>query len=92
MSIIKNIVLIKNKLNDISVFYNTCSHRGSQIFDQKEGKVKSPIIICPYHQWSYELSSGKLLNTTSLKLKNFDKKKIRFTKSKFLYLEGTCIC
>ena len=84
----KNIVLIKNKLNDISVFYNTCSHRGSQIFDQKEGKVKSSIIICPYHQWSYELSSGSLLNTTSLKLKNFDKKKYSLQKVNFYIWKG----
>ena len=35
----KNIVIIKNKKNEISLFYNTCSHRGSQIFQNEEGII-----------------------------------------------------
>ena len=58
----KNIVLIKSKSENISVFYNTCLHRGSQIFEEQEGRMKSPVVVCPYHQWSYDASSGSLLN------------------------------
>ena len=35
----KNIVIIKDHNEKISVFYNTCMHRGSQIFDKDEGSV-----------------------------------------------------
>lgn len=71
----KNIVIIKDHNEKISVFYNTCMHRGSQIFDKDEGKMNSQIIICPYHQWSYKSSNGELINTTSLKYEKFSKKK-----------------
>ena len=84
----KNIVLIKNKSEKISVFYNTCLHRGSQIFEQQEGKMKSPVIVCPYHQWSYDASSGSLLNTTSIKLNEFDKKKYNLQKVNFYIWKG----
>tara|TARA_B100001057_G_scaffold263349_1_gene263545 strand:+ start:2221 stop:3363 length:1143 start_codon:yes stop_codon:yes gene_type:complete len=70
----KNIVAIKNDKGEISVFFNTCMHRGSQIFHNDEGKMNSQIIICPYHQWSYKSSNGELLNTTSIKYKKFSKK------------------
>jgi Rieske 2Fe-2S family protein len=70
----KSIVIIKNNSEDISVFFNTCLHRGSQIFEPQEGKMKTSVIVCPYHQWSYDANSGSLINTTSIKLDNFDKK------------------
>tara|TARA_B100000965_G_scaffold29437_1_gene21757 strand:- start:469 stop:1617 length:1149 start_codon:yes stop_codon:yes gene_type:complete len=70
----KNIVIIKDQKENISVFFNTCMHRGSQIFGKEEGKMNSQIIICPYHQWSYKSSNGELINTTSMKYKNFSKK------------------
>ena len=84
----KNIVLIKSKSENISVFYNTCLHRGSQIFEEQEGKMKSPVIVCPYHQWSYDASNGSLLNTTSMKLTNFDKKDYSLQKVNFHIWKG----
>lgn len=84
----KNIVVIKNKLEEISIFYNTCLHRGSQIFNDKEGSIKTPVIICPYHQWSYDIKSGSLLNTTSLILDKFDKKKYALKKINFFIWKG----
>ena len=71
----KNIVIIKNKNNEISVFFNTCMHRGSQIFTEEQGKLNSPVIVCPYHQWSYKSNNGELINTTSIKYNSFDNKK-----------------
>ena len=84
----KNIVLIKSKSENISIFYNTCLHRGSQIFEEQEGRMKSPVIVCPYHQWSYDVSSGSLLNTTSMKLNNFDKKNYSLQKVNFHIWKG----
>jgi len=84
----KNIVVIKNKLEEISIFYNTCLHRGSQIFNDQKGSIKTPVIICPYHQWSYDIKSGSLLNTTSLFLDKFDKKKYALKKINFFIWKG----
>ena len=50
--------------------------------------MKSPVVVCPYHQWSYDASSGSLLNTTSMKLYNFDKKNYRLQKVNFHIWKG----
>ena len=84
----KNIVIIKNKKNEISLFYNTCSHRGSQIFQNEEGIIKTPSIMCPYHQWSYKIDDGSLINTTSIDYKNFNKKKYSLKKINFYIWNG----
>ena len=76
----KNIVIIKNKNNEISVFFNTCMHRGSQIFTEEQGKLYSPVIDCPYHQWSYKSDNRELINTTSIKYNSFDNKKYNLKK------------
>ncbi len=38
--------------------HNSCRHRGSRVCTQKKGT--SAKLVCPYHQWTYELD-GKLL-------------------------------
>lgn len=84
----KNIVVIKDRKDQLSLFYNSCSHRGSQIFQDDNGTIKTPSIICPYHQWSYSISDGSLLNTTSLNYENFDKKKYDLKKVNFHIWKG----
>jgi Rieske 2Fe-2S family protein len=84
----KNIVIIKNKNNEISVFFNTCMHRGSQIFTEEQGKLHSPVIVCPYHQWSYKSDNGELINTTSIKYNSFDNKKYNLKKVNYYVWKG----
>ena len=67
-----NILLLRDKSNSIKAYLNTCRHRGSIICPNKKGKLKKNILTCPYHQWSYNASNGKLLKTSSFKIpKNF---------------------
>lgn len=42
----------------IRSFHNTCRHRGSIICKARNGQVAK--LVCPYHQWTYELD-GKLI-------------------------------
>ena len=84
----KNIVLIKDHTGKISIFFNTCMHRGSQLFEKEEGKMNSKIIICPYHQWSYKSSSGELVNTTSMKYESFSKQKYGLKEVNFHIWKG----
>tara|TARA_Y100001970_G_scaffold215861_1_gene264221 strand:- start:295 stop:1440 length:1146 start_codon:yes stop_codon:yes gene_type:complete len=67
-----NILILKDKNNTIKAYLNTCRHRGSIICDKDSGKLRSNILVCPYHQWSYDGSNGKLIKTSSFKIpKNF---------------------
>jgi len=47
------IVVIKDKVGEINVFYNVCQHRGCVLLE-KDGNSKQ--IKCGYHGWAYELT------------------------------------
>ncbi|MAV83144.1 MAG: hypothetical protein CMI90_06755 [Pelagibacteraceae bacterium] len=75
-----NILILRDKFSKVRAYFNTCSHRGSIIADNSKGKFKSNVLICPYHQWSYDPSDGSLLGTTSKTNKDFNKKNCSLTK------------
>lgn len=52
------VILVRGVDNEIRAFHNTCRHRGSVICKAAKGNV--PKLVCPYHQWTYELD-GSLL-------------------------------
>ncbi|MEM7068232.1 MAG: aromatic ring-hydroxylating dioxygenase subunit alpha [Pseudomonadota bacterium] len=52
------VVIVRGADNQIRAFHNTCRHRGSVIC--KASKGNAPKLVCPYHQWTYELD-GSLL-------------------------------
>ncbi len=52
------VIIIKGRDGEIRAFHNTCRHRGSLICKARQGQVAK--LVCPYHQWTYELD-GKLL-------------------------------
>ncbi len=52
------ILLIRGRDGVVRGFNNTCRHRGSQICADGRGQVSK--LVCPYHQWTYELD-GRLL-------------------------------
>ena len=54
------IVVVRDQSGAINAFYNTCRHRGSKICLAEKGAVRK--LVCPYHQWTYDLS-GQLVAT-----------------------------
>ena len=52
------IVIVRGGDGEIRAFHNTCRHRGSVLC--KAAKGNNPKLVCPYHQWTYELD-GRLL-------------------------------
>lgn len=52
------VIIVRARDGEIRAFHNTCRHRGSRICKAREGHVAK--LVCPYHQWTYELD-GKLL-------------------------------
>ncbi len=53
-----DVIIVRGADNEIRAFHNSCRHRGSAICTAKKGN--SPKLVCPYHQWTYELD-GSLL-------------------------------
>ncbi|MDO1583226.1 aromatic ring-hydroxylating oxygenase subunit alpha [Rhizobium oryzicola] len=57
------VVVIRGRDNVIRGFFNSCRHRGAQIC--ADGAGRSARLVCPYHQWTYELD-GKLIHANSM--------------------------
>lgn len=52
-----SLILLRDDDGEIRVVHNVCRHRGSRILDSGPSIISK--LVCPYHQWTYELS-GKL--------------------------------
>ena len=52
------IVIVRGADGMIRAFHNACRHRGSRVCTAHKGSA--PKLVCPYHQWTYELD-GRLL-------------------------------
>jgi Rieske 2Fe-2S family protein len=52
------VVIVRGADGKIRAFHNSCRHRGSRVCTALKGS--SPKLVCPYHQWTYELD-GRLL-------------------------------
>jgi glycine betaine catabolism A len=53
-----SLIVVRGNDGALRAFYNTCRHRGSKLCTAEHGK--SPNLVCPYHQWTYNLQ-GRLL-------------------------------
>jgi Rieske 2Fe-2S family protein len=51
------ILLVRGSDQVVRAFINSCRHRGSRLCPDARGTVSK--LICPYHQWTYELD-GRL--------------------------------
>lgn len=52
------VIIVRGADGQIRAFHNSCRHRGSVICTAAKGNA--PKLVCPYHQWTYELD-GSLL-------------------------------
>jgi glycine betaine catabolism A len=59
----ENIIMARDTDQSIRAFYNVCRHRGSRICADNRGHAER--LICPYHQWSYDLS-GQLMHAPQM--------------------------
>ncbi len=64
------ILVVRGRDGALRAFHNTCRHRGSRICSASKGS--SVRLVCPYHNWSYDLD-GRLLFARDM-AKPFDPK------------------
>ena len=53
-----SVIIVRGNDGVVRAFHNSCRHRGSTLC--RTAKGTNPKIVCPYHQWTYELD-GRLL-------------------------------
>jgi glycine betaine catabolism A len=67
----ESILLVRNRQGTLRAFYNVCRHRGAQLcrvagaaatpgMAVQGGVTAGRNIVCPYHQWTYDLD-GRLI-------------------------------
>ena len=54
-----SIVILRDDDGAVRAFYNVCQHRGARLLSSGKGTVGK--LVCPYHQWTYELT-GELIH------------------------------
>jgi Rieske 2Fe-2S family protein len=52
------VIVLRGADGLVRAFHNSCRHRGSRLCSEPHGTT--PKLVCPYHQWTYELD-GRLL-------------------------------
>ncbi|TCL10143.1 phenylpropionate dioxygenase-like ring-hydroxylating dioxygenase large terminal subunit [Shimia isoporae] len=60
----------------VRVFYNVCQHRAHQLV---EGTGSTRVVVCPYHQWTYELTGGLRAGPNIKSVPGFDRAKVCLT-------------
>lgn len=55
-----SIVVVRDDDMSIRAFHNVCRHRGAKLCDGFKGSVGN--IVCPYHQWTYDLQGNLIHN------------------------------
>ncbi|EAU40807.1 putative dyoxygenase (alpha subunit) oxidoreductase protein [Fulvimarina pelagi HTCC2506] len=53
-----SIVILRDDAGTVRAFHNVCSHRGAKLVDAGHSTIGK--LVCPYHQWIYELD-GELI-------------------------------
>ncbi len=54
-----SVLVVRGRDGQIRAFHNVCTHRGTQLVAEAEGKQGN--FSCPYHRWSFALD-GRLLS------------------------------
>jgi glycine betaine catabolism A len=79
----ESILIVRNRQGLLRGFYNVCRHRGSRLCRPQQGPevgaalqggvIAGRSIMCPYHQWTYDLD-GRLIAAPHLStVPGFDK-------------------
>ena len=58
------VLVVRDADGGVQAFHNTCRHRGSRICTEHRGKVAN--LVCPYHQWTYDLKGNLLFAGTEM--------------------------
>jgi phenylpropionate dioxygenase-like ring-hydroxylating dioxygenase large terminal subunit len=69
-----NVVVIRDKSNELRAFLNVCRHRASRIFEGS-GTCRG-VIRCPYHGWTYQLDGSLMAIPQQENFPDIDKSKL----------------
>eukprot|EP00658_Telonema_sp_P-2_P063724 TRINITY_DN524_c0_g1_i1.p1 TRINITY_DN524_c0_g1~~TRINITY_DN524_c0_g1_i1.p1 ORF type:complete len:476 (-),score=110.91 TRINITY_DN524_c0_g1_i1:559-1986(-) len=54
------VLVVRGQDLNLRAFHNVCRHRGYKLVDGMHGKLEKSNFVCQYHQWSYDMTDGRL--------------------------------
>jgi len=63
------IALVRTDDGALHAVQNVCPHRGGPV---GEGGVKGNVVTCPWHAWTFDLSTGQHTRNPGVRLRLFD--------------------
>lgn len=69
----QNLFAIRGRDEVVRTFYNVCQHRAHEMVT---GSGNTRVVVCPYHQWTYELTGGLRAGPNIKSVPGFDRSKI----------------
>ncbi|MEM6307350.1 MAG: aromatic ring-hydroxylating dioxygenase subunit alpha [Pseudomonadota bacterium] len=72
----QNLFAIRGRDGVVRTFYNVCQHRAHELVS---GTGTTRVVVCPYHQWTYELTGGLRAGPNVKNVPGFDREKICLT-------------
>ena len=70
----QSVVVLRDRGGELRAFHNVCQHRAHRLVEGT-GRLGTAI-VCPYHNWSYELSGELRLARHSEEVADFDRGRI----------------
>lgn len=52
------LLLVRDRRGEINVLLNVCRHRGARLVAGEEALCRKHAIVCPYHNWTYDLGGA----------------------------------
>ena len=61
-------IALFNAGGTIYATHNECLHQGGPL---AEGELTGEVVVCPWHQWEYNVRTGELVGDSSLKVATY---------------------
>ncbi|HSF95198.1 MAG TPA: aromatic ring-hydroxylating dioxygenase subunit alpha [Thermohalobaculum sp.] len=69
----RNVLAVRRADGTAAAFHNVCRHRGAEICPAGRGQLDRPLLVCPYHQWSYRLDGSLVATGLARRVEGFDR-------------------
>ena len=72
----QKVFVVRGRDGELRAFYNVCQHRGHTLL---EGRGQKPLIVCPFHAWTYRLDGALNQAPFSACVRDFDERSYSLT-------------
>jgi phenylpropionate dioxygenase-like ring-hydroxylating dioxygenase large terminal subunit len=61
-----DVFIRRDETGTVRAFHNACPHRGARLCDARSGTAATKRVVCPYHQWTFGVEDGRLINSRQM--------------------------